>query len=601
MDIIPLERFQEELTESLNDLRKPTGQDYWSDLLAHWVASHFLNLGDVEMRQACGMQGAGEEGIDLFWVETGGRRVIIGQAEAGNDLNLKRAFSRRIIDKLRKALAALNDTELAANRLSPIATSIDQYMAGVEKGFTVEFWAIIGGNEDAGLEKACRRFQRIDLKNYPKHTLRVINAASLLTQYCANIAKLPYPDVEFKVPKGEHFQHGENSLLVTISGESVQKAVREKGLHIFETNARLPLLRSEINREIAATVTDKEGRRNFWNFNNGMTMLCEDFQFVGENLKLTGAQIVNGCQTASTLSKHQGHLDGVEVMCRVIRKAPAMLSDKIRRATNLQNQILARDLRSGDLVQKSLQSAFRNKGYFYERKRDEFKNCIAELGKANITSQFSKGNLDNLYLAKLALAFWHEKPAPAKMEKGKIFVKSNSIEEEDLPEGFYDIVFHDGVCCEELLFAYLVSNYLYEKFAVGYRPTGARRTRGYMMRTHGDLTVLGFVGKLIRQKYSLDLPIKGQKLQILKVMLVPRFENPSEQPEFFNAFNRVFGKLWKGLEAWIARAEKRQRRDIGAVDLRKIFIAGSTFEEILHDKAMKSTLRKAQKLLPELN
>jgi hypothetical protein len=151
------------------------------------------------------------------------------------------------------------------------------------------------------------------------------------------------------------------------------------------------------------------------------------------------------------------------------------------------------------------------------------------------------------------------------------------------------------------LLPYLVSCYLKGEFSIGHRPLGARRTRGYMMRTHGDLTVLGFVGKLIRQKYSLDLPIKGQKLQVLKIMLVPRFENPSEQPEFFGAFKRVFARLWKGLEAWIVKAEKRQRRELGAVDLRKIFIAGSTFGEMLRDHAMKSTLHKAQKLLPALD
>ncbi len=553
------------------------------------------------MRQACGMQGAGEEGIDLFWVEKGGRRVIIGQAEAGKDLNLKRTFSRGIIDKLRRALAALNDPELATNRQSPIASSIEQYTDAVTKDFAVEFWAIIAGNEDAGLEKACRRFERIDLKNYPKHTLRVINSAALLTKYCANIERLPYPEVEFKIPRREYFNHGENSLLATVTGISVKEAVDQTGLHIFETNARLPLLRNDVNREIAATVDDRELRHHFWTFNNGMTVLCDDFRLIGGKLKLSGAQIVNGCQTASTLSKCQSDLGGVEVMCRVIRRSPTMLSEKIRRATNLQTAILARDLRSGDSVQKSLQSTFRSRGYFYERKRDEFKNCIAELGKENVIAQFPKGDIDNLDFGKLALAFWHEKPAQAKMEQRKIFVKSNSIQEEELPEGFYDIVFHDGVCCEELLLAYLVSRYLKNEFGIGHRPLGARRTRGYMMKTHGNLSVLGLVGKLLRHKYSLDLPIKGQMLQVLKVLLVPRFENPDEHPEFFTAFKKAFAKLWKGLEAWIEKAEKRQRRELGAVDLRKLFIAGSTFEEILHDGSMKSTLRKAQKQLPELN
>jgi hypothetical protein len=424
----------------------------------------------------------------------------------------------------------------------------------------------------------------------------------MLTKYCADIEKLPYPDIELHIPRCEFFKHGENSLLTTVSGKSVAEAVTDKGLHIFETNARLPLLRSEINSEIAATVNKITGRENFWNFNNGLTILCDNFYPVKrDRLKIESAQIVNGCQTAFTLSKNAEKLDDVEVIYRVIRKAPRDLSERIRRATNLQNEIVERDLRSGDTVQKSVQAALRNRGYFYERKRDEYRNCAAELGKANMVAQFPKGDLDNLYLAQLALGFWHEKPAPAKMEQRKIFVKSSPIEEKELPQGFYDIVFHDGVSGEELLLPHLVSSYLYNKFDIGYRPQGAKQTRKYMIQTHGNLTVLALMGMVIRQKYAFELPVKGPKLQILKILLVPRFENPEEHPEFFHVFAKAVGRLLKGLDKWVAKAAKKQKRAVGSIDIRKIFISAATFEKITSDRAMRSVISMAQKHLPPLN
>ncbi len=260
MDIIPLGRFEEKLREDLEELRRHTRKNSWSDLLALWVARHFLKLDDNQLLRACGMQGPGEEGIDLFWVEQGGKRVIVGQAEAGVDLKLSKAFSRGIIDKLRRAVAALNDEELAENRQSPIANAIDDYNDAVAKGYSVEFWAIIGGIANKGLVRACNRFQKADLSKYPKHSLRVQDAAALLTQYCADVERLPYPDIALELPRKEHFRHGENSILATVSAKSVAMAVLDKGLHIFESNARLPILRSPINKEIAATLGDSGGQ-----------------------------------------------------------------------------------------------------------------------------------------------------------------------------------------------------------------------------------------------------------------------------------------------------------------------------------------------------
>jgi len=107
---------------------------------------------------------AHSEGIDLFWVENGGKRIIVGQAEAGADLNLDKSFSRGIVDKLRRAIAALNDPDLAQNRQSPIANAIEEYNDGVAKDYSVEFWAIIGGIANKGLQRACNRFHRTDLR-----------------------------------------------------------------------------------------------------------------------------------------------------------------------------------------------------------------------------------------------------------------------------------------------------------------------------------------------------------------------------------------------------------------------------------------------------
>jgi len=277
-----------------------------------------------------------------------------------------------------------------------------------------------------------------------------------------------------------------------------------------------------------------------------------------------------------------------------------MQSDRIRRATNLQNAMLERDLRSGDGVQKMLQMGFRRRGYFYERKRDEYKNCVEELGKVNVVAQFPRGSIDNLYLAQLALAFWHEKPAPAKMQVRKIFVKASAPSEEELPEGFYDIVFPEHVAAEELLLPLLISNYLYDEFGIGYRPQGVRRTKRYMIQTHGNLTVLVLIGSAVRSKYRLEMPMRGPRKQLLGNLLIPRFECVADFPEYFAKFNRSVEILLDGLDEWVNRAAKRQRREEGRVDFRKIFISPSTHQHILRDRRMRQELKRTQKHMPDL-
>src|SRR5207302_10131387 len=114
-DLVTLDVFQPRLKAELKETLARIGKRDWSDALACWVAQHYLHLSSNDADQACLMQGAGEEGIDFFWVEHGRKRVIIGQAEASKELDLRKKLGRGIVDKARRALSALNDLEIAAD------------------------------------------------------------------------------------------------------------------------------------------------------------------------------------------------------------------------------------------------------------------------------------------------------------------------------------------------------------------------------------------------------------------------------------------------------------------------------------------------------
>ncbi len=121
-----------------------------------------------------------------------------------------------------------------------------------------------------------------------------------------------------------------------------------------------------------------------------------------------------------------------------------------------------------------------------------------------------------------------------------------------------------------------------------------------MIQTHGNLTVLALAGWAVRSKYNLQMPTQGTEKRLLGNLLIPRFERATEHPEFFARFNRSMEILLDGLDGWVSRAAKRQRREEGRGDFRKIFISQSTHQHILRDRMMKQVLKRCQKYVPDL-
>ena len=89
---------------------------------------------------------------------------------------------------------------------------------------------------------------------------------------------------------------------------------KEKNYQLFEENIREYLGIKGINRGIIDTLKDKEDRKNFFYYNNGITVICEKIEKLsgssGKNqygAKLKNPQIVNGCQTVNSIAEVLSH------------------------------------------------------------------------------------------------------------------------------------------------------------------------------------------------------------------------------------------------------------------------------------------------------
>jgi len=180
------------------------------------------------------------------------------------------------------------------------------------------------------------------------------------------------------------------SWVVSACGNDISEMFSKVGRRLFAKNIRGWLGDTDINDSIAATI--KKEPDNFWYYNNGITIVCEDAkkeQQGGEDvIVIDGAQIINGQQTTRSLNSNEKDSNKTNVLVKII-KIPRdeadidydKLINSIVRATNWQNNIKPSDLVSNDDIQVFLQKELRKVRYQYIRKNMSKTEARAFLGQ----------------------------------------------------------------------------------------------------------------------------------------------------------------------------------------------------------------------------
>jgi len=235
-------------------------------------------------------------------------------------------------------------------------------------------------------------------------------------------------------------------LIGKIPVREIEVLFNRHGDLLLERNVRrfLGLQGNRVNQGIDHTLRAVAERENFYFYNNGITLLCRKFThnaLQGENhqVRTEGLQIINGGQTCKTIQKTLAELAGADaymekafVLIRLYQ-LPSESTDLIRSitfATNSQNPIDLRDLRSNDHKQKNLETAIDDLGYVYHRHRSE-----ASLGILDISSATA---------AVAVLSVWRERPHQAKFYGREHFGK------------LYDIIFTDNLNGAQVIIATLL-------------------------------------------------------------------------------------------------------------------------------------------------
>lgn len=144
---------------------------------------------------------------------------------------------------------------------------------------------------------------------------------------------------------------------------------------LFESNIRHFQGMVDVNKKIKQTIENPKDE-DFWWLNNGITIIAEDPKEVGKKLSIENVQIVNGLQTSYSIfnSNNVKTEDNRSVLVKVIINSNKEITDNIIASTNSQNPVSATLLRATEAIQRNLELFFLNAGYYYDRRKNYYKN-----------------------------------------------------------------------------------------------------------------------------------------------------------------------------------------------------------------------------------
>lgn len=208
----------------------------------------------------------------------------------------------------------------------------------------------------------------------------------------------------------------ENSTILNVSAFSLKKLYEENAFRgLFAQNLRYYVKNAKVDNGIIDTINDNPG--NFWYFNNGIIIICDDYSINGTTLTLNNFSIVNGGQTTKLIGETDFDKD-FYLQCKVIRsngfegQAKIEFIAGVAEASNTQKPIKTKDLIANRKEQRMLKQQLAEYGIYCQIKRGE------KINKKVYPEPWQ--NTTNEELGQFLLAFAYQKPGAARANKASI-------------------------------------------------------------------------------------------------------------------------------------------------------------------------------------
>lgn len=463
-----------------------------------WYAIAGLGMDQDAAFEAVSYDGANDKGIDLFYVDDEYQRIIIAQGKfhKGGKASPKAGALLELVH----TTDWLSDPEALRRDGRPdLAAAAEDYLQAIEKGYSVEYIFVYCGAEKKELSDAATQFTKAEMGEVPSRSARVVSLRELRLIHEEYIDKSSrVEEATISIDKSNSFlQVGPygRALVTNLPGDELRRLFEDHGVSLFDRNVRLFLgaRKGGVNAGIRDTLADVSDRKNFWAYNNGLTIVCDRFEVDDEegSVRLSNFSVVNGCQTTVSIANASAAAaDDVEVLARIIASADESAVDAIITYTNSQNPIRSWDISSQDKNQKRLKKELAKdpSPFFYELRRGE----KAQLTKDEKKRLTRDGRLQSIPHDKVSqyLAALKGMPVVAYKDKAKLFSTHK------------DRVFPEEIRAEEVIFAWQAGQAAEDVVRSAIREADERGDEDEVriLKRGGRLFVLSAMGLILRER-----------------------------------------------------------------------------------------------------
>jgi hypothetical protein len=344
-----------------------------------WAMALYLEEPDIEALASEALtDGPDDKKIDFIYLDRDAKRIVFAQGFYGK--TKKDAAPANKAADLNTACAWLlsGDSTQVPKQLKP---TIDECRVSIQEGEVdaIDFLYVHNFPESVNVTKelqtAAQHLRKALGESPITVNSRELGASTIEHLFATQESHIEVKDVISCTSKEKFSEKGPmwDASVMSVPGNWLHGLYAKYGDALFSANycGFLGITRRRrINTGIRQSAEVKP--KDFWVFNNGITILTLAKKQVKGGTQFTGISIINGAQTTGSIGSvdlKRNDLKDVKVLCRVIQCTDQQTINDIVKYNNTQNKIMTWDQYSNDPQQNRITEEFRELGHAYIRKR----------------------------------------------------------------------------------------------------------------------------------------------------------------------------------------------------------------------------------------
>ena len=324
-----------------------------------WFLEHILRLDDVTSADAI-CDGPGDRGIDGIFVDHDNSELIFLQSKVRQNEN--RLVGDQPIRDFAGSIAQFTSEEAILKAIETEPNSELSKLLGraevaarIAEGYAPRGYFVTNSSVH---EDGWRAARALEITLFSRHEIAGQYVEFSAPDRVEGVARFDVSDHGYL-----EFNAGGAAKLYLITAKATD-LLRLGGISdgsLFAQNVRLNLGRTKVNRDIEQTIDDRAKHLLFPLYHNGVTLICRRVRFPNdEMLEVQDYVVVNGAQSLSVLYRGREQItEDLRLVVKIVEIVEDdSLATEITHASNNQNAIKPRDLRSTNLLQTRLQAEF---------------------------------------------------------------------------------------------------------------------------------------------------------------------------------------------------------------------------------------------------